>query len=529
MDDLDALLADLQASSPAAVGTRTQATNGRGSPESPPPPLPPPPDFDALEQDNSHHHHHGKEELPPPPPLPDLTTPSNTTSTVLAANLSELDSLLEDLGKPQYPSTESPTKARISNPSPRASDVPQRVVANGRPSNTRPSVDAMLSDLDSHVMSPPPTSPHHQTSKPMQASVAQVHQPMHSQAQYHNPGPANGTPGRTASTATKELDDLMASLSDFKVNVSGAQSPTLVTQVSHVSQVNQGGPARHSGDYAKPQKQKTPSGSAAPSVGKVSQLDNMLGSLQSDMTRQGVSTTKKGMCAACNKPIIGQVCTALGKTWHPEHFACVACEAPLGTQNFFERDGKPYCERDYHDTFAPRCAYCNGPILDSCVTALDQTWHPKHFVCAECGNPFGDTGFHERDGKPFCRGDYYAMFAPRCGGCGQPIMDNYISALSAHWHAECFICTECRQPFPGGSFFDHDGRPYCEMHYHAKRGTLCYSCQKPITGRCITAMHRKFHPEHFVCAFCLKQLNKGTFKEQNDKPYCHPCFVKLFG
>lgn len=48
-------------------------------------------------------------------------------------------------------------------------------------------------------------------------------------------------------------------------------------------------------------------------------------------------------------------------------------------------------------------------------------------------------------------------------------------------------------------------------------------------GRCITAMFRKFHPEHFVCAFCLKQLNKGTFKEQNDKPYCHGCFDKLFG
>ena len=99
-------------------------------------------------------------------------------------------------------------------------------------------------------------------------------------------------------------------------------------------------------------------------VGKVSQLDSMLGTLQSDMTRQGVSTTKKGECAACNKPIIGQVCTALGRTWHPEHFTCVTCEVPLGATNFFERDGRPFCERDYHEQFAPRCAYCNGPILD---------------------------------------------------------------------------------------------------------------------------------------------------------------------
>ena len=51
---------------------------------------------------------------------------------------------------------------------------------------------------------------------------------------------------RTASTATKELDDLMASLSDFKVNVTAA--PTTAQ-------------ARLSGDYAKPNKPKSPSAS----------------------------------------------------------------------------------------------------------------------------------------------------------------------------------------------------------------------------------------------------------------------------
>ncbi|XP_064619331.1 paxillin-like isoform X2 [Lineus longissimus] len=258
-------------------------------------------------------------------------------------------------------------------------------------------------------------------------------------------------------------------------------------------------------------------------------LDSMLGNLQSDMNRQGVSTIAKGHCAACNKPIVGQVITALGRIWHPEHFTCKSCDQELGTQNFFERDGHSYCERDYHSLFAPRCAFCNGPILDQCVTALDKTWHTEHFVCAQCHRPFDDGGFHEKNGKPYCRDDYFGMFAPRCGGCNQPIMDNYISALNKQWHPECFVCQDCHMPFSGGSFFDHDGFPYCEMHYHAKRGSLCAGCQKPITGRCITAMYKKFHPEHFVCAFCLKQLNKGTFKEQNEKPYCHSCFVKLFG
>lgn len=56
--------------------------------------------------------------------------------------------------------------------------------------------------------------------------------------------------------------------------------------------------------------------------------------------------------------------TALGRTWHPEHFVCFHCRNELGTKNFFERDGQPYCEPDYHHLFSPRCAYCNGPILD---------------------------------------------------------------------------------------------------------------------------------------------------------------------
>ncbi|XP_074868418.1 paxillin isoform X2 [Carettochelys insculpta] len=266
--------------------------------------------------------------------------------------------------------------------------------------------------------------------------------------------------------------------------------------------------------------------SAPPKPG--SQLDSMLGSLQSDLNKLGVATVAKGVCGACKKPIAGQVVTAMGKTWHPEHFVCTHCQEEIGSRNFFERDGQPYCEKDYHNLFSPRCYYCNGPILDKVVTALDRTWHPEHFFCAQCGAFFGPEGFHEKDGKAYCRKDYFDMFAPKCGGCARAILENYISALNTLWHPECFVCRECFTPFINGSFFEHDGQPYCEVHYHERRGSLCSGCQKPITGRCITAMAKKFHPEHFVCAFCLKQLNKGTFKEQNDKPYCQNCFLKLF-
>ncbi|XP_057295864.1 paxillin-like isoform X3 [Hydractinia symbiolongicarpus] len=426
-------------------------------------------------------------------------------------NIEFLDALLADL---QNQTSSRPVKKPAgSSSSDDFPPPPTTGLSNGDSSSSIDSpplqvsmgaVEALLDELDSTV-SHSKTVSH---AKPVAVRATITDQPM----------------PRTASTATKELDDLMASLSDFKVvtgtsEVDGPPRPPAPVENGMQSPTD---------DYAKIDKQPPKTRGSLSSQPPVNNLDSMLGSLQTNMSKQGVTTVTKGTCAACNKPIIGQVCTALGKAWHPEHFACCICDTQLGTKTFFERDGKPYCEDDYHEKFAPKCFACNGPILDSCVTSMDRTWHPEHFVCAECSRPFGDSGFHEKDGKAYCRDDYFKMFAPKCSGCNQAIIDNYISALNGHWHPQCFVCMECHQPFQNGSFFEHEGMPYCEMHYHARRGSLCYSCQKPITGRCITAMHRKFHPEHFICAFCLKQLNKGTFKEQNDKPYCHSCFVKLF-
>ncbi|XP_041790970.1 leupaxin isoform X2 [Chelmon rostratus] len=261
---------------------------------------------------------------------------------------------------------------------------------------------------------------------------------------------------------------------------------------------------------------------------KTDTIDDLLGGLSSDLEKIGVRTTAKGHCASCNKCIVGKMITALGEVWHPEHFVCVACKMELSTTGFFEREGQPYCDKDYHQLFAPRCAYCKGPIMQNILTALDQTWHPEHFFCTHCGGLFGPEGFLEKDGKPYCCKDFYNLFAPKCSGCGETVRENYLTAANGTWHPECFVCSDCLKPFAGGCFMELDGRPLCSLHFHSRQGTLCGSCSEPITGRCISALDRKFHPEHFVCAFCLRQLSQGIFKEQKGKPYCAACFNKLF-
>ncbi|NXJ97045.1 PAXI protein, partial [Corythaixoides concolor] len=454
--------------------------------------------------------------------------PSPTmTSSSLGSNLSELDRLLLELnavqhnpasGFPGDEASRSPSLPSVTGPhyvvpessssvggkaAPPTKEKPKRNGARGI-EDVRPSVESLLDELESSVPSPVPaiTVSQGEVSNPQRVTASQQQTRI------------------SASSATRELDELMASLSDFKVpfhdNILSLPTPRLSC------------PLATSADLFMAQGKAGSSSPPSTASKPGSQLDTMLGSLQSDLNKLGVATVAKGVCGACKKPIAGQVVTAMGKTWHPEHFVCTHCQEEIGSRNFFERDGQPYCEKDYHNLFSPRCYYCNGPILDKVVTALDRTWHPEHFFCAQCGAFFGPEGFHEKDGKAYCRKDYFDMFAPKCGGCARAILENYISALNTLWHPECFVCRECFTPFINGSFFEHDGQPYCEVHYHERRGSLCSGCQKPITGRCITAMGKKFHPEHFVCAFCLKQLNKGTFKEQNDKPYCQNCFLKLF-
>ncbi|XP_075324522.1 paxillin isoform X5 [Odontesthes bonariensis] len=525
MDDLDALLADLESTTshiskrPVFLPDETPysiPTGGHSYQDvSVPPPVPPPPSAEALngsltDQTDSHHSSqqslgsaqksswsrdssssplsHIEEDHVYSFPNKQKTSDSSSAAmtSALGSNLSELDRLLLELNAVQQSSPSFPTTEEAAPPLPSCSithyenggapdilvspPIQEKPKRNGtRLDEPRPSVESLLDELEGSVPSPRP-SPRHSDLDTLSQQQARI----------------------SASCATRELDELMASLSDFKIMAQGKGGLP-------------GGPPT-----------------------QVNKLDNMLGSLQSDLNKLGVQTVAKGVCGACCKPIVGQVVTAMGRTWHPEHFVCTHCQEEIGSRNFFEREGQPYCEKDYHNLFSPRCYYCNGPILDKVVTALDRTWHPEHFFCAQCGSFFGPEGFHEKDGKAYCRKDYFDMFAPKCGGCARAILENYISALNCLWHPECFVCRECFTPFVNGSFFEHDGQPYCEVHYHERRGSLCSGCQKPITGRCITAMSKKFHPEHFVCAFCLKQLNKGTFKEQNDKPYCHGCFIKLF-
>jgi len=442
--------------------------------------------------------------------------------------MDELDQLLQELSAPKP----------VQVPAPQAAPMPQVSKVQEVEAPKPKTVD--FNELDDLMAELGGGSTKKETPKPTPAPVsapAPVATPTPALAPTPAPAPVASAPAQQKGGAAT-VDDLLAELTGSTSVAPSQHNPISREPASYVAAVptittNDGDDldsVMNALQGLQTGPQKTPALTPAPAASnRKNELDNILNSLSSEMNQIGVDSEFKGQCARCKKAILGQVVTALGKTWHQECFSCFQCRKPLGSSSFFEKDSNPFCEKCFHDFFSPKCAYCDGPIRERCINALGRTWHPDHFFCSQCGKNFAGGGFMEKDGKAYCEEDYFNMFAPKCGGCEKPIMAECITALGRQWHPNCFVCMECKQSFGGGSFFDHEGKPYCEKHYHLQRGSLCASCQKPVLGRCITAIGKRFHPEHFVCAFCMKQLAQGTFKENSSKPYCLGCHVKLFG
>ena len=158
---------------------------------------------------------------------------------------------------------------------------------------------------------------------------------------------------------------------------------------------------------------------------------------------------------------------------------------------------------------------------------MGKTFHAEHFVCVECGRGFGPDGYHEKDGQPYCKPDFFRLFAPKCRGCNKPVFAKFLTAMNAAWHPECFACQDCHKQFENGVYFEMNNTPLCEIHYHARRGSVCGACKNPINGKCVGALGQRFHPEHFTCSNCNKQLNYKNFKELDNKGHCQKCYEKI--
>ncbi|XP_013164325.1 PREDICTED: transforming growth factor beta-1-induced transcript 1 protein-like [Papilio xuthus] len=115
-----------------------------------------------------------------------------------------------------------------------------------------------------------------------------------------------------------------------------------------------------------------------------------------------------------------------------------------------------------------------------------------------------------------------------CNSCNAVIQGRIVTALNKKWHPEHFACNTCRKPIDGSKFHQHDGGVVCVPCYAQHYSPRCHGCGDPITDRVIQALGVSWHSNHFVCGGCRKELGGGGFMEQAGRPYCSGCYAEKF-
>uniref|UniRef100_A0A8C7SUP9 LIM domain kinase 1 n=1 Tax=Oncorhynchus mykiss TaxID=8022 RepID=A0A8C7SUP9_ONCMY len=118
---------------------------------------------------------------------------------------------------------------------------------------------------------------------------------------------------------------------------------------------------------------------------------------------------------------------------------------------------------------------------------------------------------------------------PVCAGCRQRIYDEqYLQALNTDWHTVCFRCCECSASLSHW-YYEKEGRLFCKKDYWAKFGELCHGCNDPITtGLIMVAGEQKYHPECFTCLNCRAFIGDGDTYAlvERSKLYCGLCYYR---
>ncbi|XP_039727067.1 actin-binding LIM protein 1 isoform X2 [Pteropus medius] len=254
-------------------------------------------------------------------------------------------------------------------------------------------------------------------------------------------------------------------------------------------------------------------------------------------------------CHKCGEPCKGEVLRVQTKHFHIKCFTCKVCGCDLAQGGFFIKNGEYLCTLDYQRMYGTRCHGCGEFVEGEVVTALGKTYHPNCFACTICKRPFppGDrVTFNGRDclcqlcAQPMSASPNEASCSSNCAGCGRDIKNGQaLLALEKQWHLGCFKCKSCGKVLTG-EYISKDGAPYCEKDYQALFGVKCEACHQFITGKVLegaAAAAQNFSTQKRLFLPCshqevplgkiplqcghLSSLNHLPWPEAGDKHY-HP-------
>nr|XP_013013687.1 actin-binding LIM protein 1 isoform X11 [Cavia porcellus] len=236
-------------------------------------------------------------------------------------------------------------------------------------------------------------------------------------------------------------------------------------------------------------------------------------------------------CHKCGEPCKGEVLRVQTKHFHIKCFTCKVCGCDLAQGGFFIKNGEYLCTLDYQRMYGTRCHGCGEFVEGEVVTALGKTYHPNCFACTICKRPFppGDrVTFNGRDclcqlcAQPMSSSPKEATCSSNCAGCGRDIKNGQaLLALDKQWHLGCFKCKSCGKVLTG-EYISKDGAPYCEKDYQGLFGVKCEACHQFITGKVLEAGDKHYHPSCARCSRCNQMFTEGEEMYLQGSTVWHP-------
>lgn len=126
--------------------------------------------------------------------------------------------------------------------------------------------------------------------------------------------------------------------------------------------------------------------------------------------------------------------SALRTRFHVNCFNCYSCGIPLAPATnppgsgpcppaaYFHAGDRLLCDRCVIAT-VESCHSCGRSIAERLLRALGRAYHPHCFVCTVCSKGLDGQAFTvDVHGRLHCLDDFHNRYAPRCHGCGEPIV-----------------------------------------------------------------------------------------------------------
>ncbi|KYR01436.1 PH domain-containing protein [Tieghemostelium lacteum] len=196
-----------------------------------------------------------------------------------------------------------------------------------------------------------------------------------------------------------------------------------------------------------------------------------------------IAATKKSrpsFCLSCSLPITGHVVVAHGNHFHRECFKCFKCSIELGTKTFYRQ-----VDNFVNSGFNSNSTSTTPPLFNTNNNNINNNNSCNNFVTLSTSPSSSPRGLppphpstlnqqksnnnslkHSNSNMPkylceLCFGD----FCPVCPGCNNNVMYRCVNAMGKKWHPDHFVCKECQLPLVGSLYFEKNGFPYCQHDY----------------------------------------------------------------